>query len=76
MSPHEKHMQYVDAVNNSTTDWEHAIAEATLRGFRDGLEVGLGRSINLIACDMTQFERGHEERPMCCGVFLDWEPTE
>jgi hypothetical protein len=75
MTIHEKHMEMVDAVNNATTESGHWDAGMKLRGFREGLRAA-GIEPNLCACDMTQFERGHEHRPMCCGVFNDWKPAE
>lgn len=75
MNIHEKHMEFVDKVNNSTTQSEHRWNYAVLYGFRDGLRAA-GIEPDLIACDLTQFERGHENRSMCCGVFNDWKPAE
>lgn len=75
MSPHDEHIKRIDAVNAAKTRSEHTLAAAELAGFRDGLEVA-GVRLSYIACDETQFARGHQDRPMCCGVFLDWEPEE
>lgn len=75
MTIHEKHMEYVDKVNNSKTQAEYWHASGELHGFREGLRAA-GVEPDLIACDLTQFERGHENRPMCCGVFNDWSPNE
>jgi len=68
-------MQFVDAVNNAKSRDERWAADCKLHGFREGLRAA-GIEPDLIACDLTQFERGHENRPMCCGVFSDWAPTE
>jgi hypothetical protein len=70
MTIQEKHMQFVDKVNNATTQLEQRYAEGELNGFREGLRAA-GIQPDLIACDLAQFERGHGDRPMCCGVFLD-----
>ena len=75
MTIHEKHMEYVDKVNNSKTQAEYWHASGELHGFREGLRAA-GVEPDLIACDLTQFERGHENRPMCCGVFNDWSPND
>jgi len=72
---HDKHMQLIDAVNNAKTRHDHWTAYCILRGWREGM-ADCGRSVDLIAADLTQFERGHEGRPMCCGVFNDWKPEE
>lgn len=70
---HEKHMELIDAINNAVTQDEHRAAElrrhAWIEGVRDA-----GRDVDLIRADLEQFARGNEARPMCCGVFLDWEP--
>jgi len=73
MTIHEQHMKFVDAVNDATSDLASRYATGQLKGFRDGLRAA-GISPDLIACDLTQFERGHENRPMCAGVFLDQKP--
>jgi hypothetical protein len=73
VSLHEEHMKRVDAVNNAQSQAEHWAAQDVLRGFRDGVKAA-GVTLDLTQCDLEQFERGFEGRPMCCGVFLDWEP--
>lgn len=72
LSMHEKHMLLIDAVNNAKTKQEHWDAGSKLQGWRQGVR-DCGREPDLCAADLEQFERGHENRPMCCGVFLDWE---
>lgn len=69
----EKHIELVEAVNNATTEIEHSIADAKLHGFRLGLRHA-GAKLNLADCDMFYIDQGID-RPMCCGVFLDWEPS-
>lgn len=66
-------MAMVDAVNNAKTEREHQEAYDRLRGWRDGVRAA-GIDVDLIAADLEQFSRGHEERPMNCGVFADWKP--
>ena len=75
MTKHEKHMEFVDRVNNSASQSEHWNALRELNAFREGLRAA-GHACDLILCDQTQFNRGHETRPMCCGVFLDWAPND
>jgi hypothetical protein len=69
---HEKHMMLVDAVNDATTQRAHSDAWMVLRGWREGM-ADAGREVDLCHADLEQFDRGFTERPMCCGVFLDWE---
>ena len=67
----EKHIQLVEAVNNSKTQREHDRNGDTLNGFREALEALHIRQ--LMDCDYYYLDQG-VDRPMCCGVFLDWEP--
>lgn len=71
---HEEHMRRVIAVNGAETTLEHQLALAALHGFRDGAEAA-GRAVNLLDADYHYLDLG-SERPMCCGVFLDWQPKE
>jgi hypothetical protein len=73
MNIHLTHMSLIDAVNNSQTELQHQLAEARLGGFREGLRIG-GYEPDLIAADMHYLDQGID-RPMCCGVFLDWKPA-
>ncbi len=72
MTLQEIHMQMVDAVNNSKTQREHREADLMLHGWRKGV-TDCGYHVDLIGADLAQFERGFENRPMCCGVFNDWK---
>lgn len=71
----EKHIELLEAVNNSETVDEHNYRHAVLIGFRDALLViGVNQ---LCECDMFYIDKelpAEECRPMCAGVFLDWEP--
>ena len=73
MNLHDKHIELVDAVNNSKTIAEHDRNYWFLAGWRAG-QADAGYIVDLIAADLVQFERGFENRPMCCGVFSDWQP--
>jgi hypothetical protein len=66
----ETHIELIDAVNNSTTVMEHHDAELILKGFRLALKVLNMNDLSM--CDMHYIEQGIN-RPMCCGVFLDWK---
>lgn len=69
---HEVHCALVDKVNNSKTELEHRTSEIYLNGWRDGVR-STGRRVDLIAQDIRHINNGID-RPMCCGVFLDWKP--
>lgn len=79
MTVHDRHCVLLDAVNDAQTTREHEIAEARLRGFRDG--VALARGFDGADCgamladaDNYYLSQGID-RPMCGGVFLDWRPA-
>lgn len=74
MTLHQKHMAMIDAVNNATTRSEHEVARLRLSGWREGVRAA-GKEPSLIGADLAQIDRGHGDRPMCCGVFNDWKPT-
>lgn len=68
----EKHIEFVDAVNSADSEIQHTLAERELYGFRRALEA---LNINqLMECDWHYLNKGID-RPMCCGVFLDWQPA-
>ena len=72
MTLFEKHIELVKMVNSADSERQHQIAEERLRGFRDALEI---QGINqLNECDLYYIEKDID-RPMCCGVFLDWQPA-
>ena len=69
-----KHIELVETANNATTDSEHNLALAKLVGFRDALDCMTPRPLHLIECDQHYLMQGID-RPMCCGVWLDWVPN-
>lgn len=68
----DKHIALVEEVNNSTSEDQHSFALQKLRGFRDALDI-IGVN-HLCACDQFYLDKGIN-RPMCCGVWLDWTPA-
>lgn len=64
-----KHTDLIDAVNNAKTQYEHDIAYARLKGWRDGRSDWCGAS-----ADAHTMTRVGPYRPMFCGVLLDWAP--
>jgi hypothetical protein len=68
----EKHIELVKMVNSADSELQHSLAEERLRGYRDCLSVsGIMQGIE---CDLYYIDKGID-RPMCCGVFIDWEPS-
>jgi len=74
MTLHDKHIELVEAVNNSSTNRGHDLANAVLHGWMKGVE-DCGFRIDLCAADMHYINQGID-RPMCCGVFLDWRASD
>lgn len=68
---HEKHIEMIDAVNNSTTQEEHKKNIYILDGWRKGVN-DCGKSLSLISCDHHYIDLDIN-RPMCGGVWIDWE---
>jgi hypothetical protein len=68
----DKHIELVKLVNSADSERQHQLAEERLRGFRDCMDVKGYQQ--LMDCDMYYIEKGID-RPMCCGVFLDWKPA-
>jgi len=71
---HTRHIELVEAVNASTTQLQHDIRYAHLKGFRDGIEAA-GLRVPLVEADLHYLNQGIN-RPMCCGVWLDWKPAD
>jgi len=76
MTLNEKHILHVEAVNKSKTAEEHASKDLFLTAWRIGARDAMdsGERISMIDADNFYLYQGID-RPMCCGVWLDWEPT-
>lgn len=74
----EKHIELVRLVNESSTKIEHDMAYARLRGFRDCVDVVMDANMGSIGAFLMKADEYYidqcVDRPMCCGVWLDWEP--
>ena len=71
----DAHISLVESVNNARTLAEHMIADDRLTGFCQCCEIMMSRYMYgkmLMRADMHYMNLGID-RPMCCGVFLDWE---
>lgn len=73
MGLHPTHARLLDAVNHAKTEREHREAEATLDGWRMGFR-DAGRNVDLCGADLYYLDQDID-RPMCCGVWLDWTPA-
>lgn len=75
MDVYEKHINLVEKVNQSKTTEEHMKNLLSLEAFRDGYRETSGFGFMLMACDSHYIDQGID-RPMCCGVWLDWKPKD
>jgi len=69
-----KHTDLIDKVNDAKTEYDHRYADAFLQGWRDGMLDAGDRSWSFFEADQHTFTR-FGDRPMCCGVLLDWKPA-
>ena len=70
----QRYCALVDMANNSKTRSEHYEWKLRLNGFLDGVTAFGGNTGHLIMHgDEVQMSRG-VDRPMCGGLWLDWEP--
>lgn len=76
MTLSEKHLALVEAINGATTQTERSEREAERRGFLDAVEIihGFGAAGHLGMEADWHYINQEIDRPMCCGVFLDWTP--
>jgi hypothetical protein len=68
----DEYIRLVDDVNNSKL-CHRSYYEGLLRGFGMACEMTIGDHVHgrlAIIADQTQFARGHEDTPMCGGVFI------
>lgn len=69
----------VEAVNRAATNEQWREADARRRGWVDGWAFGTGADMAARGCllsegDLHYLDQGMD-RPMCGGVWLDWEVT-
>ncbi len=64
----------IDAVNEAKTYDQHRYAENCLSGWRKCM-FHLGLEWSGTDDDIYTMAKYGKDRPMCCGVLLDWEPT-
>ena len=68
-----KHTDLIDAVNDAPTEFTHTFNEGVLTGWRVAM-IECGRRWSFIEAD-EHTEARFGDRPMCCGVLLDWKPA-
>jgi len=75
MRLYDEFIKRLKEVNDeSKTEREHQRLLDELHGWRQGVEDAAGYTFNGDYYYLELFDSGAlEERPLCCGVFLDWE---
>ena len=68
-----EHEELLDRVNQAPNEALHNYHLAYLDGWRDGLK-HCGKKWSCIDADLWTMQWYGEDRPMCCGVLLDWSP--
>ena len=64
----------IEVNDEGKTEEEHRIIEANFRGWIKGVEDAKGFKFNGDYYYIEKFDSGEmAERPICCGVFLDWK---
>jgi len=74
---YSKFIEKLIEVNDETkTEEEHVRLSCSFRGWREGIRDACGTSFNGDYYYIDLEEKGEmEERPMCCGEFLDWKSS-
>ena len=70
--PIDRALPMVEAVNFAKTEWEHREAQLRLEGYKQRCRE-MGQMWPCCDLDMHFMD---EDRPMCCGEFLDWRPKQ
>lgn len=69
----KSYFEMIDVVNEAKTEREHDHAESRLSGWIECVEF-FGKEWSGIDADRHTM-RKYGDRPMCCGVLLDWMPN-
>jgi len=72
---YSKYLRLLKQVNDeSKTDIEHSRLKSEFSGWKKGIKDARGCVFNGDYYYIEKFDSGEmEERPLCCGEFLDWE---
>jgi hypothetical protein len=69
--PFDRAKAMTDAVNNAETEQQHRDARLRLEGYKQRCEE-IGQTWPCVELDLS----ADESRPMCCGIYNDWQPVE
>lgn len=74
---YDEYIRRLIEVNDETkTEEEHIRLKVSLRAWEDGVEDAAGHRFNGDYYYIDKIDRGEmEDRPMCCGEFLDWKES-
>ena len=70
----KSYLQMIDAVNEAKSAHERGHAEARLSGWIECADF-CGLEWSGIAADLYTMTKYGADRPMCCGVLMDWVPN-
>lgn len=72
-----KYIQLLEGVNDeSVTESAHLARERRFEAWCEGVKDASGRWFNGDHHYLDKIDAGEmDDRPMCCGVFLDWKST-
>lgn len=70
--PMDRAKPLVDAINKAKTKQEHEEAKLIMKGYQMRCEE-MGQQWPCIALDLSLPD---DDRPACCGEYLDWEPAQ
>ena len=64
----------IEVNDESKTEDEHRLVKMGFRGWIQGVEDAKGHRFNGDYYYIEKFDSGElTERPLCCGMFLDWK---
>ena len=67
----DRALPMVEAVNNAKTETQHREAQLRLEGYKKRCEE---HGESWPCCQLDEHFDDGSDRPMCCGIYLDWEP--
>jgi len=72
---YDEYIRRLIQVNDETkTEHEHNILKSEFYGWKAGVKDAAGYTFNGDYYYLEKIDNGEmEERPLCCGEFLDWE---
>ena len=73
MTVTDLYIEKVKVINAAKTEDEHSRLRLEVRAWAEGVR-DAGGHIYLMDGDYHYIEQGID-RPMCCGIWLDWEPS-